>query len=110
MLLVCPDTQDRTGLVKGYRYTFSVSIKDGALQGDYGAPGHPASVAHAGQVGDDGTLEIKATGNTGRSDFSVGKVAQGTHCNYTMLGRLEGSRGEATRRELRPCTATVSRL
>ena len=110
VLLVCPDTQDRTGLVKGYQYSFSVSIKDGALQGEYGAPGHPASVAYTGQVGDDGTLEIRATGNTGRSDFSVGKVAQGTQYNYTMQGRLEGSRGQATRRELRPCTATFSRL
>lgn len=110
VLLVCPDTQDRSGLVKGYEYSFSVSVKDGALQGEYGAPGHPASVAYTGQVGDDGTLEIKATGNTGRSDFSVGKVAQGTQYGYTMQGRLEGSRGQATRRELRPCTANFSRL
>ena len=79
------------------------------LQGEYGAPGHPASVAYSGQVGDDGKLEIKATGNTGRSDLSVGKVAQGTHYGYTMQGKLEGSRGQATRRELRPCTADLSK-
>lgn len=110
VLLVCTDTQDRSGLVKGYEYSFSVVVKDGALLGEYGAPGHPASVTYTGQVEDDGTLEIKATGNTGRSDFSVGKVAQGTQYNYTMGGKLEGSRGLATRRELRPCTAKFSKL
>jgi hypothetical protein len=110
VLLVCPDTTDKSGLVKGYEYSFTVSIREGALQGEYGAPGHPASVVYTGQVGNDGTLEIKATGNTGRSEYSVGKVAQGTQYGYTMRGKLEQSRGQATRRELRPCTATFSRL
>ena len=110
VLLVCPDTNDKSGLVKGYEYTFTVAIRDGALQGEYGAPGHPASVVYAGHVSNDGVLEIHATGNTGRSDYSVGKVAQGTQYNYTLRGKLEPSRGQATRRELRPCTATFSKL
>ena len=109
MLLVCPDTTDRSGLVKGYEYTFAVSIREGAIQGQHGAPGHPASIVYTGTVGDDGTLEIKATGNTGRSDYSVGRVAQGTQYGYTMQGKLVGSGGQATRRELRPCTATFAR-
>lgn len=109
VMLVCPDTTDKSGLVKGYEYTFPVSIREGAVLGEYGAPGHPASVFYAGQVGDDGTLEIKATGNTGRAEYSFGKVAQGTRYGYTMHGKLEGSSGQATRRELRPCTATFSR-
>lgn len=59
--LVCPDTSDRRGLVKGYEYDFDVLIRDVVIQGQYGAPGHPASVSCMGQVGDDGTLEISAT-------------------------------------------------
>ncbi len=109
VVLVCPDTTDKSGLVKGYEYDFVVSIREGMVQGEYGAPGHPASVLYAGQVGDDGTLEIRATGNTGRSEYSVGKVPQGTRYAYTLQGRLVGSSGQATRNELRPCTATFAR-
>src|SRR5450631_1533073 len=68
VVLVCPDTTDKSGLVKGYEYTFAVSIREGAVQGEYGAPGHPASVVYTGQVSDEGTLEITAAGNTGRSE------------------------------------------
>lgn len=109
-LLVCPDTKDKSGLVKGYEYSFTVTIRDGALQGQYGEPGHPASVTYTGQVSNDGVLEVHATGNTGRSDYTVGKVAQGTTYTYTLQGKLEQSSGQATRKELRPCTATFSRL
>ena len=109
VVLVCPDTTDKSGLVKGYEYDFAVSIKGGALEGEYGAPGHPASVFYSGQVGDDGTLEIAATGNTGQSEYSVGRMAQGTRYSYTLHGKLAGSSGQATRRELRPCTATFAR-
>ena len=109
VVLVCSDTTDKNGLVKGYQYVFSVSVREGAIQGEYGAPGHPASVSYAGQVSDDGTLEIKATGNTGRSEYSVGKVASGTGYGYTLKGKLMGERGQATRSEVRPCTATFSK-
>ena len=93
VLLVCPDTKDKSGLVKGTSTT---------------SP--PRYVTGPCQVSNDGVLEIQATGNTGRSDYSVGKVAQGTQYNYTLQGRLEQSRGQATRRKLRPCTATFSKL
>ena len=109
VLLVCPNTTDRNGLVKGYEYTFPVAIHGGAIQGQHGAPGHPASVVYTGQVSDDGTLEINAVGNTGSSGYSVGKVARGTQYGYTMKGRLVASSGQAIRRELRPCTATFTK-
>lgn len=109
VVLICPDTTDRSGLVKGYEYTFTVAIREGAIQGEYGAPGHSASVSYSGRVSDDGTLEITAIGNTGQSEYSVGKVVRGTRYGYTMIGKLTGSEGEATRRELRPCTAKFAR-
>jgi hypothetical protein len=110
VVLVCADTQDRNGLVKGYEYTFHVSIVDGKLHGQYGAEGAPASVVYSGEVGADGMLELRAVGHTGRSDRSVGKVPQGTGYSYTLSGRLEHTHGEASRRELRPCTATFGKL
>lgn len=110
VVLVCADTQDKSGLVKGYEFTFHVVIADGKLQGQYGAKGRPSSVLYSGEVGADGTLEIRAVGNTGESDRSVGKVARGTAYSYTMAGKLEASHGQAVRRELRPCTATFGRL
>ena len=108
-VLTCADTTDRNGLVKGYQYTFGVSIQDGVVKGEYGAPGSPASLSIVGQVAADGTLEIAANGQTGRSEYSIGKLAQGTHYSYTMRGRLSGSSGQATRREVRPCTAVLTR-
>jgi hypothetical protein len=110
VVLVCPDTQDKSGLVKGYEFTFHVSIANGKLQGQYGSKDRPASVLYSGEVGADGTLEVRATGNTGESDRSVGKVARGTAYSYTMAGKLEQTRGQAVRRELRPCTATFGKL
>jgi len=108
--LVCPDTQDKSGLVKGYEYTFRVTIADGKLHGQYGSQGAPASVMYSGEVAGDGTLELRAVGNTGRSDRSVGRVARGTEYAYTMSGKLNQAHGQAVRRELRPCTATFDRL
>ena len=109
VVLVCPDTTDKSGLVKGYGYTFAISITEGEVHGQYGTAGHPASIVYTGRVSADGTLEIVATGNTGQSGYSVGKVAQGTRYGYTMQGKLIGSTGEAIRKELRPCTATFAR-
>lgn len=109
VVLVCADTQDKSGLVKGYEYKFAVTILDGKLQGQYGAKGAPASIAYSGTVATDGTLEVKAVGNTGRSDYSVGKVAQGTDYSYTMTGKMAFDKGQAVRRELRPCTASFTK-
>ena len=110
VLLVCPDSRDRSGLVKGYEYAFHVSIVDGKLQGQYGASGAPASVAYSGEVAADGALEVRAVGKTGPSDHAAGKLARGSDYSYTMSGKLEQSHGQAVRREQRSCTATFERL
>ena len=107
--LVCADAQDRNGPVKGYTYAFAATIVDGRLEAQYGTRGAPASVTFDGTVANDGTLEIRAVGNTGRSDYSVGQVAQGSAYRYTMRGTFDGARGQAVRREVRPCTATFAK-
>ena len=110
VVLVCADTRDHSGLVKGYEYTFHVSIANGQLKGQYGEKDAPSSVVYSGEVGADGSLELHAVGNTGSAGYSVGKVARGTPYSYTLTGKLEATRGHAVRRELRPCTAEFGRL
>jgi len=109
VILVCEDVKEDGALTKGYEFRFYADVADGRLKGQYGSPGSPSSVTLVGTVAPDGTLEIRADGNTGKSDHTVGRVPQGTHYRYTMEGRLSGTQGSARRRELRPCTATFAK-
>ena len=109
VLLVCEDVKDKNGLVKGYELSFHADISGSKLKGQYGSVGVPNSIVYEGTVQSDGTLEIEAAGVTGKSEFSVGKVAQGTPYRYTMNGSLGPNSGRAVRREGRSCSATFSR-
>jgi len=108
--LVCEETKDANGPVRGYEYAFDAAILEGGLNGRYESAQTAAYVIFTGTIGQDGTLEIRAVGNTGRPEYSVGRTAEGTPYAYTMRGRLQGNRGEAKRRELRRCTAYFSRI
>ena len=109
VFLVCPDVKDNKGLVKGYDYNFVVTVAAGRLEGQYGETGTPSSVNYMGYVHQDGTLDIKASGNVGSSEFAAGKAAKGSAYTYTLHGKLNQSSGQALRREARPCTATFAR-
>jgi len=107
--LVCDDVKEDGRVVKGYEYRFFVDVSNGRLDGQYKAPGTPGSLTMTGTVAPDGGLQITADGVTRLSEYTVGRVAQGTHYTYTMEGRLSGAGGNARRRELRPCAATFAR-
>ena len=107
--LVCDDTTDKKGLVKGYTWVFDVTIEHGKLEGQYGQPGTPGSGTYVGQVQRDGTVDIDAHGNTGKTEYTVGKVSRGTPFSYPMKGKFSGSTGHATRTKLRPCEATFTK-
>ena len=107
--LVCDDTTDKKGLVKGYTWKFDVTIEHGKLNGQYGQPGTPSSGTYVGQVQRDGTVDIDAHGNTGKTEYTVNKVARGTPFSYPMTGQFSGSTGHATRTKLRPCEATFTK-
>lgn len=109
VFLVCPDVRDSKGLVKGYDYKFVSTITAGRLEGQYGAVGAPAFLKFVGTVRDDGSLDINASGITGAPETTFGKINAGTPYSYTMQGKLESRSGQATRKELRPCTATFTR-
>ncbi len=109
VVLACPDVKGDRGLVKGYEYAFVATVAGGKLIAHYGRAGSPASVEFAGSVLVDGRLEIAATGITGRSDYAIGGVAQGTHYTYNLAGKLGQSSGQAIRSQGRSCTATFTR-
>jgi len=107
--LVCDDLKEEGRVVKGYEYRFFVDVRNGHLEGQYKAPGSPGSLTMTGTVVPDGGLQITADGITRHSEYTVGRVAQGTHYTYTMEGRLSGTAGSARRRELRPCAASFAK-
>lgn len=110
--LICADTHDRNGnLVKGYDYTFVAQVVQGRLEGRYQDKRPPgASATFVGQVAADGALSIKVDGITGSPENTVGRVRPGTPYGYTLKGMLGPSSGKAERVELRPCSATFSKL
>jgi hypothetical protein len=107
--LVCDDTKDKQRMVKGYTWEFDVIVGHGKLNGQHGKPDTPGSGTFVGQVQTDGTVDIEARGLTGKTDYTVGKVARGTPFDYPMNGKFSGSTGHATRTKLRPCEATFSK-
>ena len=107
--LTCPDTKDKSGFIKGYRYTFSAIVEAGKLNGQFGITGTPNSVIYTGTVSEDGTLKMTGVGRSGNPTYSAGQVATGTSYSYTLLGKLDGVTGQATRLEVRPCTAKFAK-
>ena len=107
--LRCSSIEDKRGPVKGYELNFPATVTSGKLSAQYGAPGTPNSLTYEGEVSADGVLQIKASGNTGPSANTLGRVAQGTPFTYTLRGKLTDTGGEATRVEGRPCVASFSR-
>ena len=109
VVLACPGTMDKSGLVKGYEYSFLADIEKGVLRGQFGTVGKVGSVTWSGTVLEDGTLKISAAGHTGSPAFAAGKVASGTSYTYSLTGRLGPSTGQAFREQARPCTAALTR-
>jgi hypothetical protein len=107
--LVCEDTTGPKGFVKGYTWEFDVIVEHGNLSGQYGTSGTPGSGTFIGQVNGDGTVDINAQGLTGKTDYTIGKVARGTPFDYPMNGKFSRSTGHATRTKHRPCVATFAK-
>jgi hypothetical protein len=107
--LVCDDSRDKNGLVQGYTWMFDVKIEQGKMEGQYGQIGSPGSGTFIGQVQREGDVDIEVNGNTGKSEYTVGKVARGTAFSYPMKGKFSGTTGHATRTKLRPCEITFTR-
>lgn len=104
-VLSCSDTTSNGRLVKGYTLRFPVEVKDNRMAGQSGQVGVASFLAMRGLIGNHGIAEISVNGLTGNPDMSVGNVAQKTPYSYHMRGSFSATQGQATRLELRPCTA-----
>jgi hypothetical protein len=91
---------------QGYSYQFIAQVKDAVFHGQYGIENEPGWTTFDGKIQSDGSADIHAKGLTGQSAFTVGNVSAGTHFDYHITTRFEGSNGTGTRVELRPCNFT----
>ncbi len=110
VVLDCPDTGEKTSLVRGYSYSFAVSIVAGRMDGRFDEPTPPAFIRFVGTVTPEGALAINANGLTGSPVSTMGTLRPGSPYAYTLKGKLDATQGKADRVESRPCTATFVRV
>ena len=109
VVLDCPDTGEKTSLVRGYTYAFAVSVVGGRMDGRFDEPTPPAFIRFVGTVTPEGALAINANGLTGSPVSTMGTLRPGSPYAYTLKGKLDATQGKADRVESRPCTATFMR-
>jgi hypothetical protein len=104
--LVCADYKGPDANAKGYAFRFLAYVKGGRIEGQYGIEDGPSSLHYSGVISEDGSAEIQARGFTGDPDYTVNRVTKATPYRYRLKAQFEGTRGHATRVDLRPCEAT----
>jgi hypothetical protein len=104
--LQCEDAGDGA---LGYTFNFYVTVRDGRLQGEHGAPGTSGYLLLQGVIDPDGHSILTAEGLTGTPEYAVRRVRRGTPYAYHLNTRFDGSSGTGTRIELRRCTANFRR-
>lgn len=107
--IVCEDVSYNGRAAKGYAISFPAEVKEGRLTGQYGVVGQPGSLTLTGMIQGDGTVEITASGLTGKPELTLGNLARGNPVTYHLRGTFTASKGRATRVELRPCEASFSK-
>jgi hypothetical protein len=103
--LNCTPFQD----AQGFTWHFVSAVKDGHLVGRFGTEGQPASLRIEGQIADDGTGILHATGRTGMPQYATGNLQRGSNIVYDIRAEFREGRGKGTRLEGRPCTYEFAR-
>lgn len=98
--IVCPVGSDGA---QGFKMEFVAQVSDGYLRGQYGTEGNADSLKLQGQINPDGNATLDAKGVTGDPKYAINRVQKGTTYAYHAAAQFEGSRGNGTRLELRPC-------
>lgn len=102
----CPAAQNGA---MGYRRYFLAEVREGRLQGDFGASQDGGTALLSGRIEPDGSATLMVRGTTGDPRYSGG-VKAGTPYGYEVVdGRFEDNRGSARRVETRPCDLSFSR-
>jgi uncharacterized caspase-like protein len=102
VVVECPPS----GGASGYKVNLLAQIKSGVLQGQFGTDGQPGSLKLNGMIDADGTGSIDARGFVGDPRTAAKVLATGAPYSYRATARFEGSRGTASRTQLRPCNLT----
>jgi hypothetical protein len=97
--LSCP----AAGGAFGFSNQFIGRVKEGVYHGSYGTAGQPGSLMLDGEIHPDGKADMYATGLVGASAYAVGNLSKGTKYAYHVTGQFEGSKGNGSRVEGRPC-------
>jgi len=102
VFIECPPS----GSASGYKMTFLANVKNGILHGQAGTDGQPGSLKLNGTIDADGTGSIDARGFVGDPKTAVNRESTGTPYSYRATARFEGSRGTASKVQVRPCNLT----
>jgi hypothetical protein len=84
-------------------------VKNGHLVGHFGTEGQPASIRVEGQLADNGTGTLHATGRTGMPQYVTGNPQRGSNIVYDIRAEFHEDHGKGTRLEGRPCTYEFER-
>jgi hypothetical protein len=104
--LNCPRTPKG---VLGYVFHFEAQVKDGALRGQKGTKGEPASLTIDGTIATDGQATINADGVTNDTHYTLHNEHTGTPYKYVAVGTFTASHGDAHRTTGRTCDYTFVR-
>ncbi|MGD0480805.1 MAG: hypothetical protein ABSA42_11600 [Terracidiphilus sp.] len=103
--LNCTPFQD----AQGFTWHFVSEVKNGHLVGHFGTEGQPASIRVEGQLADNGTGTLHATGRTGMPQYVTGNPQRGSNIVYDIRAEFHEDHGKGTRLEGRPCTYEFER-
>jgi hypothetical protein len=106
VVLACPPSPD--GALP-FTFRFGAEIRVGALHGQYGTPGQPASLALDGRVQPDGSAHLIARGITGQSAYSINQTMRGVPYQYDVNAQFSAARGTGSWVTKRTCNFTFTK-
>ncbi|MDB5384123.1 MAG: hypothetical protein JWO26_3755 [Rhodospirillales bacterium] len=102
----CPTTPNGA---RALTFSFGGVVRGGALRGERGVPGQPAWLRFEGVIEPDGSAVISARGLTGGSEYTLGRLPNGTPYSYVVHARFDHQRGTGTRQGGRECSIAFAR-
>lgn len=90
---------------QSFTYHFDGVVKNGHYSGVYGTVGEPASLELEGEIAEDGSAMLQATGWTGEKAYVPGNsLPKGTKFQYKVKAQFTGQSGTGMRVQGRPCS------
>lgn len=106
---VTQECEPAPGGARGFKWAYDATVKGGRLVGQYGTKDKPSSLTLTGQIQADGSASLRASGLSGKSDYTAGFGQPGEKFSYPVEARFETKRGTGIRTQTRTCRFTFSR-